>query len=81
MHTAAHRPKAVAFGLRLTKGTPLASRYYEKQLLARYIRGSLTLAQVLDCLNQPVPAGCLAQAQPPRPAGGPGSRRDSPARP
>ena len=60
MHTVALRRKAVAFGLHLTKDTPLAPSYYEKQLLARYIRGGLTLDQVLDCLNQPVPAGCLA---------------------
>ncbi|MBF9239646.1 hypothetical protein I2I05_19795 [Hymenobacter sp. BT683] len=60
MHSATLRRKAVAFGLNLTKNTPLAPAYYEKQLLARYIQGTLTLDQVLDCLDNPVPANCQA---------------------
>jgi hypothetical protein len=59
MHTATLRRKAVAFGLNLTRNTTLAPSYYEKQLLARYISGGLTLDQVLDCLDQPVPANGL----------------------
>ena len=60
MHTAYLRRKAVAFGLNLTKNTPLAPAYYEKQLLARYIQGALTLDQVLDCLDKRGPANGLA---------------------
>jgi hypothetical protein len=59
MQTATFRRKAVAFGLNLTKNTPLAPGYYEKQLLARYITGGLTLDQVLDCLDKPQRAGCF----------------------
>ena len=53
------RRKAVAFGLAFTKNTSLAPGPYEKQLLARCVRGALTLDQVLACLDKPVPAGCL----------------------
>lgn len=40
------RRRAVAWAVALTTGTPLAPRYYERQLLARFERGELTLDQI-----------------------------------
>lgn len=47
----AQRRRAVAWAVALTAGTPLAPGRYERQLLARYERGELTLDQVLDLLD------------------------------
>lgn len=58
-HDRSFRHRAVAFGLAFTENTPLAPTYFEKQLLARYLRGTLTLDQVVACLEKSVPADCL----------------------
>jgi len=40
----------------ITKDTPLAPDLYERQLLARYVRGELTIEQVI-CLVEEQPKG------------------------
>ena len=50
---------AVAFALSLTVNTALAPGPYERQLLAHYEQGELTIDQVLDLLDI-----ALAQAAP-----------------
>ena len=60
MQTQLLRRKAVAFGLALTRNTPLAPGLPEKQLLAAYIQGRLTLDEVVACLEEPSSSGGLA---------------------
>lgn len=59
MESAVQRRKAVQFGIALTRGTAIAPDQYERQLLAQYIRGVLTIEQVVQCLEerQPQAAG------------------------
>jgi hypothetical protein len=52
LHTVAQRRRAVAWVLALTHDTALAPGRYERQLLARYEQGELTIDQVLDLLDQ-----------------------------
>ncbi|WP_426061239.1 BLUF domain-containing protein [Hymenobacter sp. B1770] len=47
----AQRPRLVAWALSLTANTALAPGRYERQLLARYEQGELTIDQVLDLLD------------------------------
>ena len=45
------RRRLVAAALNLTQGTPLAPNQYEQMLLDQFIRGTLTLDQVLTLLE------------------------------
>jgi hypothetical protein len=45
------RRRAVLFALRLTRNTALAPRPFERSLLDRFVRGEMSLDQVLDCLE------------------------------
>jgi hypothetical protein len=44
------RRRAVAMAVGLTANTPMAPKRYERQLLARYQTGELTIDEVLDRL-------------------------------
>jgi hypothetical protein len=46
------RRNAVKGALFMTADTPLAPTLYERQLLAKYVRGVLSLEQVLALLEQ-----------------------------
>jgi hypothetical protein len=46
------RRRAVALAVALMADTPLAPKRYERQLLARYEQGELSIDQVLDLLKQ-----------------------------
>ncbi|UOQ69364.1 BLUF domain-containing protein [Hymenobacter volaticus] len=48
------RRRAVAAAIALTVNTPLAPKRYERQLLARYQAGELTIDQVLELLEASV---------------------------
>jgi hypothetical protein len=48
----AERQRAVALAVALTANTPLAPKRYERQLLARYQTGELTIDEVLVRLEQ-----------------------------
>jgi hypothetical protein len=48
----AERRRAVAFAVALTANTPLAPKRYERQLLARYQTGELTIDDVLALLDK-----------------------------
>ena len=48
----AARRRAVAAAVALTANTPLAPKRYERQLLARYQTGELTIDEVLDLLDK-----------------------------
>ncbi|MGI4742678.1 MAG: BLUF domain-containing protein [Janthinobacterium lividum] len=47
----AARRRAVAAVVAFTAGTPLAPKRYERQLLARYQAGTLTIDEVIDLLD------------------------------
>ncbi|MFD1469830.1 BLUF domain-containing protein [Hymenobacter caeli] len=49
--TEAERRRAVAYVIALTANTPIAPQRYERQLLARYQQGELTVDQVLESLD------------------------------
>ncbi len=51
LSTEAERRRAVAYVIALTADTPLAPQRYERQLMARYQRGELTVDQVIELLN------------------------------
>ncbi|MBF9236037.1 hypothetical protein I2I05_01390 [Hymenobacter sp. BT683] len=51
------RERAVKFALSLTHNTPLAPEHYEQGLLHQFVRGELTIDQVLVKLEQPMSAG------------------------
>lgn len=46
------RYRAVQWALAVTRNTELAPKLYERQLLAQYIRGVLTIDQVIECLDE-----------------------------
>ncbi len=48
--TAQGRQRLLTTVLRLTKGTPLEPQAYEQQLLGQFVRGDLTIDQVLAIL-------------------------------
>jgi hypothetical protein len=45
------RRNLVAFAIRLTTNTPLAPTWQERQLLAQFVQGYLTIDQVLALLD------------------------------
>jgi hypothetical protein len=45
------RRNLVAFAIRLTTNTPLAPTWQERQLLAQFVQGYLTIDQVLAFLD------------------------------
>jgi hypothetical protein len=45
------RRSLVRWALQMTKDTPLAAGYYERQLLAQFVRGHLTIDQVVTRLE------------------------------
>ena len=51
LSTEAVRQQAVRFALRLTEGTLLAPANYERMLLEQFVRGDLTIDQVLARLE------------------------------
>lgn len=51
METKTQRYRAVQWALAMTKNTPRAPQAYERQLLAQFIRGVLTIDQVLERLH------------------------------
>jgi len=52
MQDAAQRRKALQFAVTLTQNTSIAPDHYERQLLAQYVRGVLTIEQVIERLEQ-----------------------------
>jgi hypothetical protein len=50
------RRNLVAFAIRLTTNTPLAPTWQERQLLAQFVQGYLTIDQVLALLDGGVQA-------------------------
>lgn len=52
MENAAQRHKAVQFALAMTRGTAMAPSEYERQLLAQYVEGVLTIDQVIEYTEQ-----------------------------
>ena len=55
-----NRQRAVTFALALTRDTRLAPAPYEQMLLERFVRGEMTIDQVLTCLDNTesgLPAG------------------------
>ncbi|MGI4883944.1 MAG: hypothetical protein ACRYFR_03175 [Janthinobacterium lividum] len=51
LSTEAARRRAIAWAFAVTQGTALAPQAYEADLLERYARGELTLAQAIADLN------------------------------
>ena len=48
-----NRQRAVTFALALTRNTSLAPQPYEQMLLDQFVRGEMTIDQVLTCLDNP----------------------------
>ena len=46
------RQRALTVALNIAKGTPLEPRKYERMMLDQFVRGELTLGQVLERLEQ-----------------------------
>lgn len=53
MNSKEERQRAVAWGLAMTSGTPIAPTEYELALLAAFVEGDLTLDEVLVRLEEP----------------------------
>jgi hypothetical protein len=53
LNTEQGRRQAVQFALALTRDTQLAPKPYEEQLLAQFVRGELSIDQVLSHLEEP----------------------------
>lgn len=52
MNNQEERRKAVAWGLAVTSGTPIAPDAYEQALLAAFVEGNMTLDEVVAKLEE-----------------------------